>query len=317
MLSFLVLFFFIGFLDIAAQSLEVEGNLKVTVMDTLNDEKLLVVKQSDGTLAARSVNSLPQQLDTIRSLQSDLMLTAALCNCSSIPPAMITSLLNNGYDLEDLVGFQVGITDLLDYGYTIQELFNEGAGAQAFLDIGYTPFGLFSLGMPLDSIYGSTYKGGLIYYLDTIDGSGLVASPIDHPYGKQFFGCNDEYSGGNYTDITYGKINTQNIASYCGGPYGPSVAETCELWEYNGYSDWFLPSRDELVEMHAKIGPGATSSTNMNIGNFLPTEYWSSSEVFSIVTVAYGLSFQSANQTPFIMLKSSLRQIRPSRSFSQ
>jgi hypothetical protein len=42
-----------------AQSLEIEGAVKITEMDTSNIENLLVVKRSDGTLATRQVASLP------------------------------------------------------------------------------------------------------------------------------------------------------------------------------------------------------------------------------------------------------------------
>ncbi len=79
-----------------SQALEIEGKLKVTEMDNVNTENHLVVKQPDGTLATRMVASLPPPPDTTRTLQSDLLLTSALCNCPSLPPAMIQSLLNNG-----------------------------------------------------------------------------------------------------------------------------------------------------------------------------------------------------------------------------
>ena len=104
-----------------AQVVEVIGKLKVTEMDTLNGETMLVVKKSDGTLATRMSSSLPPAPDTMRSLQSDLLLTSALCNCPGLPPAMIQSLLDNGYTIQNLIGFEVSLQDVLDAGFTIQD----------------------------------------------------------------------------------------------------------------------------------------------------------------------------------------------------
>ena len=41
------------------------------------------------------------------------------------------------------------------------------------------------------------------------------------------------------------------------------------------YSDWYLPSRDELVEMYNTVGNGGPEG---NIGGFSNNWYWSSSE---------------------------------------
>ncbi|MBL0006607.1 MAG: hypothetical protein IPP25_05305 [Saprospiraceae bacterium] len=121
-----------------AQVVEVNGKLKVSEMDTLNGETMLVVKKSDGTLATRMSSSLPPAPDTIRSLKSDLLLTSALCNCTSLPPAMIQSLLDNGYSFQNLLGFEVPVQDILDAGFTIQDLLNEGLSIQDLLGGGFT-----------------------------------------------------------------------------------------------------------------------------------------------------------------------------------
>tara|TARA_B110000977_G_scaffold191164_1_gene262905 strand:- start:587 stop:895 length:309 start_codon:yes stop_codon:yes gene_type:complete len=61
--------------------------------------------------------------------------------------------------------------------------------------------------------------------------------------------------------------------------------------EINGNSDWYLPSKDELLEMYNTIGNGGSQG---NIGGFLNEWYWSSSEYDNnnawTVNFDYGLS---------------------------
>lgn len=209
-----------------------------------------------------------------RSLQTDLLLTSTICNCSSLPPAMIESLLNNGYTNQDLIDFQIPAQDLLDGGLTIQELF----------DAGQTPIDLYNGGVPLNMIYGNSYNGGLIFYLDTesiYPFEGLVAAANDQSTGVAW-GCSSiDLNGDDNTiapeldGIGNGQANTSAIVNLC--TESGIAAKLCNDLVLNGYSDWFLPSRDELNLMYQNIGFGATAS-NENIGNFSASLYWSSSE---------------------------------------
>lgn len=91
-----------------------------------------------------------------------------------------------------------------------------------------------------------------------------------------------QYDPSNCTrpEIGYGYSNTKLLVETIGeyaydGFYKTKVtdypAKLCWEFEYNGFDDWFLPSRDELHLMYInlyKIGLGGFSSQN----------YWSSSE---------------------------------------
>lgn len=80
--------------------------------------------------------------------------------------------------------------------------------------------------------------------------------------------------------IGTGKSNTAAIVAQplmCSPPFY-RAADICDDLLLNGYNDWFLPSIDELSEMYNKIGPGA-APPNDNIGGFLNTAYWSSTQL--------------------------------------
>ena len=48
--------------------------------------------------------------------------------------------------------------------------------------------------------------------------------------------------------------------------------------EVNGYSDWYLPSKDELSEMYFNIGNGGLEGDIGGFDTFDWPYYWSSSE---------------------------------------
>jgi len=55
------------------------------------------------------------------------------------------------------------------------------------------------------------------------------------------------------------------------------VAQRCETLSINGYSDWFLPSKDELNEMYLQLCVGKNRG-GFNISGYYPAGwYWSSS----------------------------------------
>ena len=80
-------------------------------------------------------------------------------------------------------------------------------------------------------------------------------------------------SGADETAIGFGSQNTTNIVAQSGNVSATSAAAYASGYEYGGFSDWFLPSIDELEELYAieDLDPGA-------IPGLLGSNYWSSTE---------------------------------------
>jgi hypothetical protein len=113
---------------------------------------------------------------------------------------------------------------------------------------------------------GESFGGGIIFYLDGTGQHGLISSMYDQ--GLAEWGCYGTYIGGTANVIGSGQANTTAIINGCS--QAGTAARICDELVLNGYSDWFLPSLDELYEMYIHRDL---------IGNFnSPWPYWSSTE---------------------------------------
>ncbi|MBE3035879.1 MAG: DUF1566 domain-containing protein, partial [Candidatus Atribacteria bacterium] len=115
--------------------------------------------------------------------------------------------------------------------------------------------------------------GGLIFYVNpyyATDGwRYLEAAPSDQSTGIQWCDGSAVTTGATETSLGTGKANTQTIVNIQGK--GNYAARLCNVQTVGGYSDWFLPSRDELNEMYVNL-------YLKGLGGFAPDFYWSSSE---------------------------------------
>jgi hypothetical protein len=110
------------------------------------------------------------------------------------------------------------------------------------------------------------------------------------------------------TDIGQGSSNTDKIlAKYPAGTYSNTAAAVAREYNGGGYSDWFLPSKDELSKLHA--------NKDM-IGGF-KKGYWSSSETDS--NDAFILPFdleKLSNNSNYASTKGGLQYVRAIRVFT-
>jgi hypothetical protein len=130
-------------------------------------------------------------------------------------------------------------------------------------------------------LIGSTYAGGLVFYNDGA-GGGLVCAESDQSTGAQW-GCFGTAIGGTSTAVFTGASNTNAIVAGCAT--AGIAARICYDLVLNTYTDWYLPSRDELSLMY-------TNLHTQSLGGFADF-YWSSSE--SNASNAWNVSFGSGS----------------------
>jgi hypothetical protein len=132
---------------------------------------------------------------------------------------------------------------------------------------------------------GVKYLGGIIGYILQSDDPGyisgethgLIAAPSDQSTGIQW-GCNSTTTmvGGTSTALGTGAANTTIVSAACGTG---TAARLCSDLVLGGYSDWYLPSRDELYELYIN---------RSSIGGFTTGYYWSSSEGYTYLAWQVG-----------------------------
>ena len=123
---------------------------------------------------------------------------------------------------------------------------------------------------------GDTYGGGKVAYIlqagdpgYIADGMvrGLIATTADQ--GSAIWSCGGSVPGGTGTALGTGQQNTTNMINSC-ATLG-TTARIAQSYNGGGYTDWYLPSKDELNKLYLN---------RVAIGNFDTTGgwYWSSSQ---------------------------------------
>jgi hypothetical protein len=114
---------------------------------------------------------------------------------------------------------------------------------------------------------GQKYQGGIIFYIDSTGQHGLIAAPFDVRKSAPLASSMTWRIPGAYgSEVGAGHLNTLDMLQV-----KMFQAETapylCSIFNLDGYTDWFLPSMDELDLLYLHKN---------EIGDFSSKFYWSS-----------------------------------------
>ncbi|MEX0934479.1 MAG: DUF1566 domain-containing protein [Candidatus Saccharimonadales bacterium] len=128
--------------------------------------------------------------------------------------------------------------------------------------------------------------GGLIFFVDInneYDFTYLESSTVDQSTGDAWSDNNTTNIPLTSMDLGQGSRNTDVVIAGS----TTSAALTASEYSSNGFTDWFLPSRDELNLMY-------TNLHCQGLGSFAADNYWSSSQYNS--SNAWRQNFNNGNQ---------------------
>jgi len=164
---------------------------------------------------------------------------------------------------------------------------------------------------------GDSYGGGKVAYIfvsgDTgyVEGEqhGLIAATADQSEGIAWItGGETQTTRNDHTleAIGTGQANTNFMIAQAG--YTGGAAKICDDYTITiggvTYSDWFLPSEQELVKLYLN---------RVAIGGFAASPYWSSSEQLESNNSAFYINFSGGEQG--YTNKSNSCKVRPIRNF--
>ena len=132
---------------------------------------------------------------------------------------------------------------------------------------------------------GSFYKGGVVFYIFqsgdqgyvTGETHGLIVAVSDQSSSIQWYNGFNTTTGATATAVGTGSANTDAIIASQGATETSYAAGLARAYTGGAYTDWFLPSKDELNQMYLNKSTINTTAS-ANSGNNFSNYYSSSTE---------------------------------------
>lgn len=237
---------------------------------TLDGVPVLSTKTIDNISGGPTLNILGGSAESggvITSNGGNTIMSKGVCYSESPNPTISNSKTEDGLGSQSFTSIITGLKSNTTYYLR--------AYATNSMSTGYGNELNFTTG----DVIGDNAYGGIIFYLDG-NGGGLVAASIDQSNQAEW-GCYGSSVGAGGSAIGFGLQNTMIIVNANCSPSGSGnliAANICESLTLEGYSDWFLPSKDELNLMYQNLHLYNIGDFSFNTNQFNPygINYWSS-----------------------------------------